>query len=464
MKIKFLLLASLLLFVAESSFAKITLPHVFGDDMVLQRNDSVLLWGWGDLGEEIEIVTGWGNKTYTAKTAISAKWSIRVKTPDAGGPFTLVFKGEDNEISLSNILIGEVWLCSGQSNMEWSATTNAGIDNGEEEIRNADHPKIRLFSVEKRSSEFPQEDVPGSWAVCNPESMKEFSAIAYFFARRLQGELNVPIGLIDNAWGGSPAEVWATASVFEQHPELAKEAEALEETPWSPVAPSALYNALVHPLIPFKIAGTIWYQGESNVSRHESYTKLFSEMVASWREAWGYDFPFYYVQIAPYQYGDPELGAYLRDAQRKALKVIPKSGMVVTSDIATIDDIHPPNKQDVGLRLANLALKEHYETFDGEVNGPLFKETRKDGKQITVIFDHAEGLTFEGKGDNFFEIAGEDGEFHPAKAKIQENTVVLRSKAVPDPVKVRFAWSNIAEPNLVNGAGLPTSAFLSDTD
>ncbi|NNE78049.1 MAG: sialate O-acetylesterase [Pricia sp.] len=462
MRFKYIVLLCFTLFCYQSVFSKITLPSIFSDHMVLQRNNKVLLWGWGNTGEEIQISTSWDKKTYAAKTTIAAKWEIEVETPDAGGPFSILFKGETDEIELKNVLIGEVWVCSGQSNMQWSAVTNAGIDNAEEEIKNANYSNIRLFTVERRTSKYPQEDLPGKWEVCTPETMKDFSAVAYFFARRLQDELDVPIGLIDNAWGGSPAEVWARESVFENNEDLATSANALEETPWSPVSPSYLYNGMVHAITPFKIAGTIWYQGESNVSRHTEYAKLFSEMVASWREAWGYDFPFYYVQIAPYQYDTPETGAYLRNAQRKALKIIPNSGMVVVSDIATIDDIHPPNKQDVGLRLANLALKETYKSYDGEVNGPLFKEINVQGKKAEVVFEHADGLMAKGKKLTHFEVAGADGNFYPAKAVIKNDRVVVSAKEVKEPVKVRFGWSNVAEPNLFNAAGLPASNFISE--
>lgn len=462
MKNKFIVFCVLLLSFVPNLSAKITLPHIFSDSMVLQRNEKVLLWGWGNTGEEITIITSWDNKEYVTKTKITAKWEIEVETPKAGGPFIINFKGSENEIKLENILIGEVWLCSGQSNMQWSATTNAGIDNAQEEIKNANYPKIRFFTVERRTAEYPQEDLPGTWEVCTPETMKDFSAIAYFFARRLQGELDVPIGLIDNAWGGTPAEVWAAKSVFDENTDLKTAANTLKDSQWSPVTPSYLYNAMVHPLTPFKIAGTIWYQGESNVSRHAVYKKLFSEMVASWRSAWGYEFPFYYVQIAPYNYEIPEEGAYLRNTQRKALEAIPNSGMVVVSDIATIDDIHPPNKQDVGLRLANLALKQNYKSFQGEVNGPLFKEFNIQGKKGEVSFNHANGLMAKGKKVTHFELAGDDGLYYPAKAIIKNDKVIVSSKKVQQPVSVRFGWSNIAEPNLFNGAGLPASAFISD--
>ncbi|SHJ02627.1 sialate O-acetylesterase [Pseudozobellia thermophila] len=462
MKVKYCFFSLLFLFSFQIATAEITLPNVLSEGMVLQRNQSVKLWGWADTGEEITIVTGWDDKHYQIKTPITAKWEVEVSTPEAGGPYTISFKGRDNEIVLGDVLIGEVWVCSGQSNMQWSASTSTGIVNGEEEVKNANYPNIRFFSVPRRTAEYPQENVPGSWEVCTPETMKDFSAVAYFFGRRLHEQLNIPIGLIDNAWGGSPAEVWATKSVFDQNPDLKEDALGLKETPWSPVAPSSLYNGLVHGLTPFKIAGVIWYQGESNVSRHARYKKLFAEMVGSWRNAWGYDFPFYYVQIAPYKYKNPEEGVYLRNAQREALKVIPRSGMVVVSDIATVDNIHPPNKQDVGLRLANLALKKAYNSYDGEVNGPLFKAHKVVGKKIEVVFDHAEGLMAKGKKLTHFEVAGADGKYYPAKAVIKNDKVIVSSKEVPLPVNVRFAWDNVAEPNLFNGAGLPASAFTSE--
>ncbi|CAM4371283.1 sialate O-acetylesterase [Zobellia roscoffensis] len=462
MKSRFFIVAFLMIIAYQPIWAKIELPNIFSDNMVIQRNEKVLLWGWANTGEEITIHTSWDNKEYLVKTTIDAKWKLEIDTPGAGGPYKISFKGNENEIALKNVMLGEVWLASGQSNMEWSATTNKGIDNAEEEIENANYPNIRFFTVPRRTSDFPQENIPGSWVVCTPETMKDFSAVAYFFARRLQGELDVPIGLIDNAWGGSPAEVWTPKSVFDAHEDLKLSAEGLEETPWSPVSPSQVYNGMVHAITPFKIAGTIWYQGESNRGRANMYGKLFSEMIHSWRNAWDSQFPFYYVQIAPFNYKEPEQGVLIRDVQRRVMQTIRNSGMVVVSDIATIDDIHPTNKQDVGLRLANLALKETYDSYEGEVYGPLFKEVNLQWKKIEVIFDHADGLMFTDKKETYFEIAGSDGIYHPAKAKIKGNTVILTSKKVKAPLNVRFAWDNVAEPNLFNAAGLPASAFISE--
>ncbi|TMM53828.1 sialate O-acetylesterase [Maribacter algarum] len=439
--------------------AEIVLPNIFTDNMVLQRNSEVHIWGWGDLNEEVTIVTSWDDKEYKVTTLLTTKWNLQVSTPDAGGPFTVHVKGKSNEIILKNVLIGEVWLCSGQSNMEWSA--NLGIDNAAEEIKNANYPNIRFFSVTKRTSETKQDNIIGSWEECTPESMQDFTAIGYFFARKLKEDLDIPIGIIDTGWGATSAEVWTPESVFEESTYLGEQAKKIGENKWAPVKPSILYNAMIYPLQQFKIAGALWYQGESNTANNESYEELFSKMITSWRKNWGYDFPFYYVQIAPYTYGKPEQGVLVRDAQRRALK-IENTAMVVVSDICTVDDIHPTNKQDVGLRLANIALKEQYKSLQAEVYGPLFKEINILGSKVEVSFDHSEGLNFQGKKGTHFEVAGTDGNYYVAKAKIKDEKVILSAKEVKEPKKVRFAWSNTALPNLFNGAGLPASSFISN--
>lgn len=443
----------------QISLAKVVLPQIFGDHMVLQRETQVLLWGWGSPSEEITIRTGWDGQEYRVKTTNAAKWKIYVNTPKAGGPFIVSFQGNSNKITLNNVLIGEVWLCSGQSNMEWSA--NSGIDNAKEEIEKADYPSIRLFSVDKRSAVSPQEDLSGNWEVCTSQSMQNFSAVAYFFARRLKEDLNVPIGVVDDSWGASCAEVWTPPYVFNENEKLKNAAKRIAENPWVTIEPSVLYNAMIAPLTPFKIAGTIWYQGESNTANAATYQELFTSMITSWRAKWGYDFPFYFVQIAPFEYGGPEVGALVRNEQRKTMN-LRDTGMVVVSDICSTDNIHPQNKQDVGLRLANVALKEHYKSLDGEVYGPLYKEIKIVGRKVEVIFDHATGLTSKGEKVTYFEVAGVDGQFYPAKAKIVNDKILLGSKNVKEPKKVRYAWGNTALPNLFNGAGLPTSSFISE--
>ncbi len=457
MKLKLITLLFLATF--QTLLADITLPNIFSSDMVLQRESDVVLFGWASPNEEFEIYTGWDKKTFSVKTGNDAKWNITVSTPEAGGPHELRFKGKNNEIILSNVLMGEVWLCSGQSNMEWSA--NSGIDNKEEEISKANYANIRLFTVEKRTSISPQEDVQGTWAVCTPETMANFSAVAYFFAKRIQEEINVPIGLIDSSWGASCAEVWTPSYVFDENPELMEAHSLIKPNPWVTIEPSALYNAMIAPLIDFKIGGVLWYQGEANTANAETYEDLFTKMIGSWRKDWGYTFPFYFAQIAPYKYGRPFEGAEVRNQQRLALG-LEKTGMTVTSDICTVDDIHPQNKKDVGLRLANIALKEHYGAIDKEVHSPLFSKIELEGKKALVYFDYNAGLYAKGKTVSHFEVAGEDQIFYPAKAKIEDDKIIVTAKEVKLPKRVRFAWKNTAIPNLFNGADLPASAFRSN--
>lgn len=459
MKNRKLILILLLVGICTESFATVILPNIFTDNMVLQRNSEVMIWGWGDINEEVTLTTSWDGASYSVKTPLTTRWEFRINTPGAGGPYKVGVMGKSNEVIFKNVLLGEVWLCSGQSNMEWSA--HSGIDNAEEEIKNADYPNIRLYTVTKRTSQSEQDMAYGNWLECTPESMKYFSAVAYFFGRKLHGELNVPIGLIDTGWGATSAEVWTPSSVFEENDNLREAAEKIKENVWAPVDASILYNAMIHPIKEYKIAGTLWYQGESNTANAESYQELFTSMITAWRAAWGYDFPFYYVQIAPFSYGTPERGVLVRDQQRRVLR-LPKTGMVVTSDICTVDDIHPQNKQDVGLRLANLALKNTYEKDIGIVSGPLFKETYLLGKKIEVVFDNARGLNFTGNQLTHFEIAGTDEVFYPAIARIKDDRVILSARAVKEPILVRYAWSNTAIPNLFNAAGLPASSFISN--
>ncbi|HAF77169.1 MAG TPA: sialate O-acetylesterase [Maribacter sp.] len=450
----------LCLLVTTFAKAEITLPKIFSNEMVLQRESDVLLYGWADPNEEFTIYTSWNDESLAVKTGNDAKWEITVKTPEAGGPFQIIFKGKSNEITLKDVLIGEVWLCSGQSNMEWSA--NSKIANRDFEVDNANYPNIRLFTVAKRTAEYPQEDVAGTWVACSPETMQDFSAVAYFFARKVQKELNIPIGLIDNAWGASSAEVWTPESVFEAHPELVEAHKKIEPNKWVSVEKSSLYNGMVAPLTKFKIGGTIWYQGESNTANAKSYQKLFTNMITSWRAEWKDDFPFYYVQIAPFKYDHEFAGGIVRDQQRKAIS-LENTAMAMTSDICTIEDIHPLNKQDVGLRLANIALKNHYRLLqDQEVYGPLYDSFEVDGNQLKVKFSNADGLNNKGKKITLFEVSNAVGEWFPAKAKLKNNEIVVSSKEVKNPTGVRYAFKSTDVSTLFNAAGLPASTFVSE--
>ncbi|WP_237586996.1 sialate O-acetylesterase [Pontibacter russatus] len=443
-----------------SSAGAVSVPSIFGSHMVLQQNAEVTVWGSGKPGEEVTVTGSWDNKPVTTKASNLAKWSVKLNTPAAGGPYTLTIKGH-NTITLEDVLAGEVWLCSGQSNMEWSAA--AGIDNGEQEVPKAMYPEIRFFSVAHQTADGPQLDVQGEWVVCTPETMKNFSAIGYFFGRELHQALDVPVGLINSSWGGTPAEVWVSPETVAQNPVLKQAAATQKEVPYGPVRPGKTYHAMIAPLTPFKIAGALWYQGESNTNAPEAYATMLPALINNWRSDWGYEFPFYFVQIAPYKGYGPEAGPLLRDSQRKSLRV-PNTGMVVVSDIGNNDDIHPRNKLDVGKRLANLALNKTYGQTDRPASGPLFREMKVEGRKARLYFDYADkGLVRKGKELTNFEIAGEDGQFVKANAKIDGSTVVVQAKEVKKPVAVRFEWSNTVTPTLFNKAGLPASSFRTDS-
>lgn len=448
---------TLLLFI-QTSRANISLPEIFSDNMVLQQKSDVIIWGWAKPGETIVIKADWMDKDITLKAGVQGTWKTTINTPSAGGPYNIHLKGQ-NELILKNVLIGEVWLCSGQSNMEMSAMW--GIDNGDEEIKNADYPGIRLFTVNTSTSLYPQEHLSGKWSVCTPEEMKTFSAIGYFFARKLNKDLGVPVGIINSSWGGTPAESWMPEDATQKDNFLREAAAKQKVVPWGPVEPARIFNAMINPLIPFHIAGVLWYQGEANTINAYAYKEMLSALIMSWRGKWDYEFPFYYAQIAPYKYGNPFEGAVVRDAQRRALDV-PNTGMVVLSDIGDTTNIHPKNKQDVALRLANLALNRYYKTVKLDDSGPLFKEMTIDKNKAIITFDHSEGLHSKDKNLTYFEIAGDDKIFYTAEAKIKDGKVIVQSKKVKVPVAVRFAWSNTATPNLFNGANLPASCFITE--
>ncbi|TRX41278.1 sialate O-acetylesterase [Flavobacterium restrictum] len=448
------------LLLANTAFANVTLPNVFSDNMVLQRNSEVTLWGWANPQEEVVITSSWNHETYKIKASNQAQWEIKIPTPKEGGPYTIVIKGY-NEIVLKNILIGEVWVCSGQSNMEMNASW--GIENGDEEVKNAANPNIRFFTVPKLTATTPQNNLSGTWTECTPETMKYFSAVGYFFAKRLQEDLkNVPIGLISSNWGGTPAEIWMPEEVIQNNAVLLASAKTRKEETYGPNQPGRAFNAMIYPLTGFKIAGVLWYQGESNVGS-TVYDQTLSALIASWRQLWKTDFPFYFVQIAPYKYGEDHFGgAIIRDAQRKVLQEVPNTGMVVISDVSTVEDIHPKDKKSVGTRLANLALAKTYKTNTNVVNGPLFSALKIEKNKAIVTFDFADGLYFANKKTNQFEVAGADNVFYEATAFIKKNTVILQSDKVKLPLKVRFAWRNTAQSQLFNKANLPASSFITE--
>ncbi|MCC9137607.1 sialate O-acetylesterase [Pontibacter silvestris] len=455
-----LLLPVLFLFMVHDVRGNVQLPAVFSNHMVLQQNSEVTVWGWAKTGEEVTVIPSWNNTPIKVKADNLAKWQVKLQTPAAGGgPYTIKVQGY-NTIEIEDVLIGEVWLCSGQSNMEWTA--RAGIDHAAEEVPKANYPSIRFFSVQHRTADAPQLDLNGEWVVCTPKTMIDFSAVGYFFGRELYQNLNVPVGLINSSWGGTPAEIWMNADTIAADKELAEAAAELKEVEWGPVQPGKAYNAMIAPLIPFKIAGALWYQGEANTGNPEEYAQLLPALIRNWRSEWNSKFPFYFVQIAPWKDYAPQQGVLLRDAQRRSLRV-PNTGMVVVSDIGNNDNIHPTNKIDVGVRLANWALNKTYGKKDIVFSGPLYRDMKVEGKKIRIFFDHiGKGLVTKGKELTGFEIAGPDQKFVKANAKIDGNTVVVQAKSVKNPVAVRFEWSNAVDPNLFNTAGLPASSFRTD--
>ena len=640
---------------------------IFSDNMVLQQKTEVTIWGNGIPGSTVAVTGSWGVKSSSVCNRDSS-WSTTLKTPQAGGPYNITINDGKSQLTLNNVLVGEVWLCSGQSNMEMPLEgwrPNAPIRNSDTEIRQANYPEIRLFTVERHVSTRPENSSKGEWLECSPATAAKFSATAYFFGRKLYKELNIPIGLIHSSWGGTPAESWTSKSCLSKIDDFKETLKKIDdsapavmalngwlakfpeiclkntngESVWSdldfndgackdidfddskwklmdlptlweetevqkfdgaiwfrkkvtipdnwlnkelqlrlgpiddfdrsyvngnlvgaieeegfwqtnriydvpaednnqkiitlavrvndylggggiygnkdelnlvlketgesisiagewkylPVAEyrgsvytvfgtdpdvftsrpvfsieisaytaTTLFNGMIAPLIPYRIKGAIWYQGEANVENPVQYEILFPTMIKCWRNNWGYDFPFYFVQIAPYDYGSENHSEYLRDAQRKTLSVVKNTGMAVTMDIATVDNIHPPNKQDVGARLAYWALAKLY-SKDIMYSGPLYKGQKIDRKKIIISFDYADGLTITDDVPNEFMIAGSDQVFYPAKVKIKNDQLIVYSKNVKKPVAVRYAWSNTSGASLFNAAGLPASSFRTDS-
>jgi sialate O-acetylesterase len=457
---KLMLILSIIISIT-SLHAAVRLPSIIGSHMVLQQKSTVKLWGWSGPGENISIKVGWDTTTYKVVGTRGARWVAEIKTPAAGGPYTIRIKG-NNEILLEDVLIGEVWVCSGQSNMEWSA--DQGLPQSKEESPNATNNKIRFFYVPKSTSSTPQDDVSAKWVVCSPEEMLHFSAIGYFFGKQINATTGFPVGLINSNWGGTPAEVWTPEEIITHDPDLLSAAEKLTPAAWWPHVRGEAYNAMIYPITQYSIAGAIWYQGESNVSAHFLYKRLFTTMIESWRKAWGKNFPFYYVQIAPYTYGDTHInGALLREAQTQSASH-PKTGMVVISDLVdNVKDIHPKMKKEVAARLANYALAETYAVKGLQYKSPTYKSHTVEKGSIRIQFnDVPSALVSKGAEVTDFFIAGADGIFVPAKAKIEEKTVLVSAKTVKEPVHVRFGFTNTAMPNLFTAEGLPVNLFRTD--
>lgn len=429
-------LATALLPVA--AFADVTLPAIFGSHMVLQRDAPIPVWGWAAPGEEVTVTLG--TATQSAKADTDGAWKVVLPAVAVSkDPLTMKVTA-GGTIELGDILVGDVWIGSGQSNMEWPLAASA---QPKETIAAAAHPRLRLFHVPKVQSKTPSYRIVNTaWKACSPETVSGFSATLYHFGTKLQEELDIPIGLINASWGGSPIEPWTIHAGTS----------------------GGMYNGLIAPLVPFPVRGFTWYQGETNVLQKNgpAYLDKMRNLIGGWRAAWGDEtLPFYFVQIAPWdgRYEGDELPK-LWEAQAAAL-TIPHTGMAVTTDLVdNLKDIHPKNKRDVGHRLARWALAKTYGRNDIVYSGPLFKAAKAEGDGLRLSFAHAAGLKArDGKPLSEFEIAGDDGAFVPATATIDGEAVIVSAPGLSDPKAVRFGWRSTAQPNLVNGEGLPASPF-----
>lgn len=461
------------IFFGSKAFSAIKLPYLFSDNMVLQQQSHPLIWGWSTAGAKVSLVTSWNKNKITVTADSKGKWKANVATPAAGGPFEIKISEANNSVTIKNVLIGEVWLCSGQSNMEMPMKGFMGqpILGASDAIFNSANDKIRLYTVPKAVQREAQDDSgKATWNEAEPESVTNFSATAYYYGRLLQAKLKVPIGLVCNSYGGTPVESFMDEEALKAFPEITSFPSKTDASQkFNNQNATAVYNAMLYPFLGFTIKGCIWYQGESNYSRPKQYETLFPAFVKMLRtKSNDENLPFYYVQIAPYKNkpieSDPKLhSAYLRDAQRKALAVIPNSGMAVTMDIGNEVFIHPWDKETVGKRLAYMALAKTYGLKGFPYASPMYESVSFAGNVATVQFSNsANGLTSYGKSLNSFEIAGADKVFYPAKAVITRGILTVSSEEVPNPIAVRYAFKDFVVGDLFNTEGFPASSFRTD--
>lgn len=473
--------------------ADVKLANPFSAHAVLQQGVPVPVWGTAESGEQVTVAIAGQSATATADA--SGKWVAQVPALKAGGPHELVVKGK-NEVKVPDVMVGEVWIASGQSNMEWAVRNGSAT---EQEKSSANYPGIRMFTVAKAVTGKPAKDVSGTWAVCTPQTMPSFSAVAYFYAKELHKALGVPVGIIHTSWGGTPAEAWTQPAALEADLDLKPIADrakgALESFPkqlddWRQAAekaeaegtpvpampkdprndswrPGGLYNAMVAPLVPYAAKGVIWYQGESNAGRAYQYRKLLPAMIKTWREAWKAEaMPFYIVQLANFTPPPAEPGesdwAELREAQAMTAKM-PNNGLACTIDIGDAGDIHPRNKEDVGRRLALVAVNKTYGKTDVVAAGPEFESMAVEGDKVRLKFRAPANLaTKDGGPVKGFAVAGEDRKWHWADGTIDGDSVVVRSDKVAKPAAVRYGWAHNPPTNLYNKAGLPAAPFRTD--
>lgn len=466
-----ILIATLQLLFIQSVHAEVRLPALVSSNMVLQRNTTVVLWGWADPKERISIDASWLISPIDLKADNEGNWRVEVKTTNSKEAQTIKIKSETSNVVLENILFGEVWLCSGQSNMELPVKGFLGQPTfgSVNSIANSHNPNLRLFSVDRVASMTPINNVEkySAWQSASPESVAGFSAIAYFYGQQLQEILDVPVGMIHTSWGGSLIEAWMSRESLSSIKEVDLTDVDLNR---GNRFPTVLFNAMINPLIPYTIKGVLWYQGEANLSAPEAYRKLFPAMVKDWRTRWGIgDFPFYYVQIAPYLYGNNNAfqtannSAFMREAQLECLDLIPNSGIAITMDVGDRTSIHPPKKREVADRLLFNALNQTYGYQAVDYAAPIFESQEVKDNGILLKFKNAESGLYSFNELEGFEIAGEDKVFYPANAKIVggRDVYVINSQ-VPNPVAVRYAWRNWVTASLYDTYLLPASSFRTD--
>jgi len=453
--------------------AKVKLPAIVSSNMVLQRNTTIKLWGWADANEKITIKTSWLKADISIQADAEGNWMIDAKTTDSKEPQTITIKSKTSDIKLENILFGEVWLCSGQSNMEMPMKGFFGQPTfgSAEAIAKSNNPNLRLFNVTKfKGSRIPLNDIEkySPWQQASPENVKNFSAVAYFYGSQLQEILDVPVGIINTSWGGSAVEAWISNEVMSTFDKVTITDEQLATN--AKATPTALFNSMINPLIPYTIKGVLWYQGESNRGKPEMYTKLFPAMVADWRKRWNIgDFPIYYTQIAPHIYDGNNIpsgkisSAFIREAQLKCLDLIPNSGIAITMDIGAKESIHPPKKKEVADRLLYNALNQTYNYKTVDYLGPIYDSMESKDGGLNLKFKNNYNGIFTYDELTGFEIAGEDKVFYPAKATIvARKTVLVKSDKVPNPVAVRYAWDNWIVGTLFGTNLLPAPSFRTD--
>lgn len=474
-------LRNILLGIAVAACANagaLTLPDIVNRNMMLQQNSDAALWGWAKPGSTVKVVTGWNGKEYTSKAAKNGRWDVKVATPAASYDVqTVTITGDGESVTLDNVLVGEVWFASGQSNMEMPLRGfwGAPIEGANKAIAESGKYKhaIRFATVPKTRSEVPLDSVKGEWVECVPENAPDFSAVGYFFARELNNIIDVPVGIINCSWGGSRVEGWLPKEILEQYPDEKLDIKQLDADPSVPeyMLPMVMYNGMLHPLMGYTVRGFLWNQGESNLGHHADYPSRFATMMKHWREKWGQgEIPVYCVEVPPHYYGDEQatLGALLRESQHKAVEIVPNSGIVSTVDLVTPGtsfQIHPSKKLEIGERLAYMAAVRDYGVKGIACDSPEFVSMDVDGNKATLHFRNADDGFSPERDMEGFEVAGEDRVFYPAQAKqvyTDRCNVEVTSDKVDKIVAVRYCFKNWSPGNIYGMRELPLVPFRTD--